>query len=247
MQVQVVREVGQMGIVIRNDSDKDPNRQLNTPEGDVFEIDKRITDYLQGIKSEASRASMWNGREARIAARAAGLPPPPIDNTADIRAQVPEDMYPKVLVASNNKPFDDIDGGYGHGYIVSQAFRDAVETFDKGVHQFVPVEIRRKDGGLHDKRPFYILRVTRLLNTINVEASPELRRVSGKPTDPVTDETKFHLGSNRFAVFADRTKGIGLWRDIRSYTDLLASQRLIDLLEARGITGWCANSTFAEV
>jgi hypothetical protein len=241
MQVQVFREVGQMGIVIRNDSDKDPNRQLNTPEGDVFEIDNRISEYLQKIKSEARRAGI------NAPPPPPGQPWPPIDHTADIRAQVPEEMYPKVLVASNNKPLDDMDGGYGHGYIVSQAFRDAIETFDKGVHQFVPVEIRRKDGGLHDKRPFYILRVTRLLNTINVEASPELRRVMGKPTDPVTDETLFHLHPADFVVHADRTKGMGLWRDIRNTQHILASQRLVELLKERGITGWCANSTFTEV
>ena len=185
-----------MGIIIINDSDapgRDPNRQLNTPAGDLFEIDKRITDYLQKIKSDATVASMMAGREARIAARAAGLEPPPIDMTADIRAQVPEEMFPPVLVASNNQAFTDFEGGSGVGYIVSQAFRDAVESFDPGVHQFIPVEIRRKDGGLHDKRPFYILRVTRLLNTINVAASPDLRRVSGKPTDPVTDTTTFHI------------------------------------------------------
>jgi hypothetical protein len=239
-----------MGAIIINDSNlpgKTPNRQLNTPEGNLDDFDKRITEYLEKIKSEASRASMWNGREARIAARAAGLPPPPIDNTADVRAQVPEEMYPPLLVASNNDTFTDFEGGSGVGFIVSQAFRDAVESFDKGVHQFVPVEIRRKDGGLHDKRPFYILRVTRLLNTVNVEASPDLPRVSGKATDPVTDETKFHLGGAEFAVHADRTAGMGLWRDIRSQFNILASQRLLDLLRERNITGWRVDSTFDEI
>lgn len=239
-----------MGAIIITDADapgRDPNRQLNTPAGDVFGIDRRIAEYLEKVGSEASRASMWNGREARIAARAAGLPPPPIDNTADIRAQVPEEMFPPVLVASNNETFTDFDGGYGHGYIVSQAFRDAVESFDKGVHQFVPVEIRRKDGGLHDKRPFYILRVTRLLNTINVAASPNLPRVVGKATDPVTDETRFHLGGTKFAVHADRIAGMGLWREIRSTQHILASQRLLDLLHQRNITGWRMNSTFEEI
>ena len=173
--------------------------------------------------------------------------PPPIDMTADVRAQVPEEMYPPVLVASNNDSFTDFEGGYHKGFIVSQAFRDAVETFDKGVHQFVSVEIRRKDGGLHAKRPFYILRVTRLLNTVNVEASPDLPRVIGKATDPVTDETGFHLGGTKFAVHADRTAGMGLWRDIRSTQHILASQRLLDLLRERDITGWRVNSTFDEI
>jgi hypothetical protein len=239
-----------MGAIIFNDSDapgKNPNRRLNTPEGNLDEFDKRITEYLEKIGSEASRASMWNGREARIAARAAGLPPPPIDHTADIRAQVPEEMYPPVLVASNNETFTDFEGGSGIGFIVSQAFRDAVETFDKGVHQFVPVEIRRKDGGLHDKRPFYYLRVTRLLNTINIEASPNLPRVGGKSTEPVTDQTHFHLDSTKFVVHADRTTGMGLWRDIRSTQYILASQKLLDLLRERNITGWRLNSTFDEV
>lgn len=239
-----------MGAIIINDSDapgKNPNRQLNTPAGDMFEIEDRITEYLAKIGSEASRASMWNGREARIAARAAGLPPPPSDNTADVRAQVPEEMFPPLLVASNNETFTDFDGGGVGGYIVSQAFRDAVETFDKGVHQFVPVEIRRKDGGLHDKRPFYILRVTRLLNTVNFEASPDLPRVFEKATDPVTDETRFHLHRANFVVHADRTAGMGLWRDIRNQFDILASQRLLDLLRERNITGWRVDSTFEEI
>ena len=239
-----------MGIIIINDSDapgRDPNRQLNTPAGDVFEINKRITDYLEKIKGDATVASMMSGREARIAARAAGLEPPSIDMTADIRAKVPEEMFPPVLVASNNQEFTDFEGGYSKGFIVSQAFRDAVERFDAGVHQFIPVEIRRKDGGLHDKRPFYFLRVTRLLNTINVAASPDLRRVSGKPTDPVTDTTTFHITSAKFAVHADRTAGMGLWRDLRSKYDILASQRLVDLLQERNITGWRANSTFTEI
>lgn len=239
-----------MGIIIINDSNapgRNPNRQLNTPAGDVFELQKRCTEYLEKIKGDATVASMMAGREARIAARAAGLEPPPIDMTADIRAKVPEEMFPKVLVASNNETFTDFDGGSGFGYIVSQAFRDAVERFDKGVHQFIPVEIRRKDGGLHDKRPFYFLRVTRLLNTINVAASPDLRRVSGKSTDPVTDTTMFHLGSSKFAVHADRTTGMGLWRDLRSTHHILASQRLVDLLQEGNITGWRANSTFTEI
>lgn len=160
---------------------------------------------------------------------------------------MPGEMFPPVLVASNNLEFKDFEGGTG-GYIVSQAFRDAVETLDKDVHQFVPVEIQRKDGGLHDKRPFYFLRVTRLLNTINVEASPLLRRVDSKPrTEPMKDTTMFHLGDTAFTVHADRTAEIGLWRDIRSPNHILASQRLIDLLKARGITGWAANSTFTEL
>jgi hypothetical protein len=202
-----------MGGIIFIDSNapgRNPNRKLDTPAGDKFEINKRITEYLEKIGSKASTASIFAVRDATLA----GLPPPPIDHTADIRAQVPEEMYPPVLVASNNETFTDFEGGSGIGFIVSQAFRDAVETFDKGVHQFVPVEIRRKDGGLHDKRPFYYLRVTRLLNTINIEASPNLRRVGGKPTEPVTDATSFHLGGTKFVVHADRTTGMGLWRDI---------------------------------
>ncbi|MFM2390133.1 MAG: hypothetical protein RLZZ437_1688, partial [Pseudomonadota bacterium] len=176
-----------MGIIIINDTDSEANwgRRMQTPEGDSEAYSKRITDYLQKIKSEATRASMWNGRAARNDARAAGLPPPPIDMTADLRAPVPEEMFPKLLVASNNIPFRDFEGGFAHGYIVSHAFREAVEVFDKDVHQFVPVEIRRKDGGLHEKRPFYFLRVTRLINAINFEASPELRPAGGGPREEV--------------------------------------------------------------
>ena len=236
-----------MGIIITINMDmpgRDPLRQLNTPEGDVRAINQRITDYLRKIKSETTTASIFRARDAVQA----GLPQPPLDLTADIRAQVPEEMFPPVLIASNNETFTDFDGGYGKGYIVSQAFRDAVERFDAGVHQFIPVEIRRKDGGLHDKRPFYILRVTRLLNTINVAASPDLRRVAGKPTDPVTDTTRFHFTKNAtFAVHADRTAGMGLWRDVRSEHDIFVSQRLVDLLREGNTTGWAANYTFTEV
>ncbi len=239
-----------MGAIIINDSNlpgKTPNRRLNTPEGNLDDFDRRITEYLEKIRSSGIDASMALPPEVWQATVGSGLPRPPIDFTADVRAQVPEEMYPPVLVASNNDAFTDFEGGSGVGFIVSQAFRDAVESFDKGVHQFVPVEIRRKDGGLHAKRPFYILRVTRLLNTVNVEASPDLPRVSGKATDPVTETTSFHLTRANFVVHADRTAGMGLWRDIRSQNDILASQRLLDLLRERNITGWRINSTFDEI
>lgn len=233
-----------MGIVIINDwqSNPDPDRQLSTPNGDLEELHRRIREYLQKAKSEALDRSL------QAPPPPPGQPWPPADHTGAIRARVPGEMFPPVLVASNNLQFKDFEGGTGLGYIVSQAFRDAVETLDEDVHQFVPVEMRREDGVLHDKRPFYFLRVTRLLNTINVEASPLLRRVDSKPqTEPVTDTTMFHLGDTAFTVHADRAAEIGLWRDIRSTNHILASQRLIDLLKARGITGWAANSTFTEL
>ncbi|MCW3780247.1 imm11 family protein [Defluviimonas salinarum] len=236
-----------MGIIIGVDIDR-PDRSLDTPAGDADRLTKRIGDYLGNLKSEEWKAKAWSGREARNAARAAGLPVPEIDNTADIRARVPEEMYPPLLIADNNVTFQDYEGGIGYtGPIVSQAFRDAVESLDKDVHQFVPVEIRRKDGGLHERRPFYFMRVTRLLNTINLNASPQLQRVGGKPTDPVTDTTTFHLGHTAFAVHADRIAGMGLWRDVRSDMHIFASQPLVDLIKARGLTGWRAWSTFTEL
>lgn len=88
--------------------------------------------------------------------------------------------------------------------------------------------------------------MTRLLNTINIAASPDLPRVAGKATDPVADETKFHLHRANFVVHADRTAGMGLWRDIRNQFDILASQRLLDLLRERNITGWRVDSKFDE-
>ncbi|MDW4548946.1 hypothetical protein R5H32_06235 [Defluviimonas sp. D31] len=169
--------------------------------------------------------------------------------TADIRAQVPEDMIPPLLIASSNVTFHDYEGGIGYtGPIVSQAFRDAVESLDKDVHQFVPVEIRRKDGGLHDRRPFYILRVTRLLDTINLEESPQLQRAGGNlKNEPVTERTIFLTHRSPFAVHADRIGGMGLWQDKRGPGDLFVSQRLVELIKARGLTGWRAWSTFTEL
>ncbi|MCU9846677.1 hypothetical protein OEZ60_01480 [Defluviimonas sp. WL0024] len=232
-----------MGIIISTPW-RATERTLDTPAGDVREIDRRISDYLDKIKSDATTASIFRVRDAHLA----GRPKPPIDMTADIRARVPEEMYPPVLVADTDDGFDDFDGGYGQGHIVSQAFRDAVESLDKDVHQFVPIEIRRKDGGLHDKRPFYILRVTRLLDTINLDESPQLQRAGGNlKNEPVTERTMFHLGDTTFAVHADRIAGMGLWRDVRSPMHVLVSQHLIDLIKARGLTGWRARSTFTEL
>ena len=226
------------------------NRMLNTPSGDLDEGEDRISDYLQKIKSEGIQAtSGWAARDVIRAALAAGLPPPPVDMTAGVRARVPEEMFPPVLVSSNNDVFPDFAGGYGWGTLVSQAFRDAVETFDMGVHQFVPVEILRKNGGQQDKRPFYILRVTRFLDTVNVAASPNLPIVGGNiKNEPITDRTPFHLNRGNFAVFADRIQGVGLWRDVKDPEScILASQALLDLLLARKITGWRADGTFSEL
>ena len=234
-----------MGIIIINDNDSEANwgRQMQTPENDSEAYSKRITEYLQNIKSEAINASIFKVRDAHLA----GLPKPPIDMTADLRAPVPDEMFPKLLVASNNIPFRDFEGGFAHGYIVSQAFKDAVDVFDKDVHQFVPVEIRRKDGGLHEKRPFYFLRVTRLINAINFEASPELRPAGGGPREEVTETTPLLTHRNSFAVDAAKTAGMGLWLDRRSGHMIFTGQRLVAELTKQRIKGWSAFSSFVEI
>ena len=234
-----------MGIIISNDTknEYDRDRELNTPEGDILAYGQRISAYLQAIKSKATTASIFKVRDAHFA----GLPKPPIDMTADMRAPVPEEMFPKVLVATNNHPFKDFEGGFGEGYIVSAAFRDAVEIFDKGVHQFVPVDIRRKDGGQHDNRPFFILRVTRLIGAINFDASPELRPAGGGPREDVKEDTPVVSYGTTFVVHADRIAGMGLWRDLRTGHLTLAGQRLVNLLTERKLTGWSALAKFVEV
>ena len=233
-----------MGIVI-GQGPLYPERTIGTPEGDTAERGMRIQDYMNKIKSEAVVASLWSGREARIAARLAGQEPPPIDQHAGTRAQVPPEMFPPVLIVGNDDPLDDWNGN-AIGYIVSQRFRDAVEVLDPGTHQFVPVELRRHDGQLYEGRPFYYMRVTRLINAINLAQSPKLRQVGSLVTP--TETTMFHIDRGQsFAVYADRIAGMGLWRDIRSPEDIFASERLVTLLRERAPTGWASQETFTEL
>ena len=55
----------------------------------------------------------------------------------------PETLPAKILWACGNEPLPDVLPRFA----VSSRFRDLVEQFEPGVHQFVPVEIYKRKGG----------------------------------------------------------------------------------------------------
>jgi Protein of unknown function (DUF1629) len=214
---------------------------IDTPEGDSLAYGQRIQDYVNKIQSDGWTASA-------LAARRPGqaIDPTKLDDHAGSRAEVPAEMFPPVLIVDTDESVLDFNGGSPGGYFVSQRFRDAVEVLDPGIHQFVPFELRRHDGQLYEGRPYYILRIMRLINAINLAQSPQLRQVGSLVTP--TETTMFHIEDDApFVVHADRIEGMGLWRDTRNPQFIFASDRLVTLLRERAPTGWASQATFIEI
>lgn len=84
------------------------------------------------------------------------------DSQGQLVATPPEPhVLPKVLQQKNKRPLNDVMFG-GGSTIVSRKFREAVEEFDHGQHQFFPVSLLQKDGSPHDGDWFFLNIVGRI-------------------------------------------------------------------------------------
>lgn len=59
------------------------------------------------------------------------------------------DRLPKTAKQTNTRPLNDVMF-VGGSTVVSSKFRQAVEEFDPGQHQFFPITLLKKDGTLHE-------------------------------------------------------------------------------------------------
>ncbi|MGQ5719940.1 imm11 family protein [Pseudochrobactrum asaccharolyticum] len=132
------------------------------------------------------------------------------------------------------------------GTAVSQAFKDAVELIEPGVHQFFPVEILLKDGTLY-KDPIYFLNIATRVESIN----PELGGFNRSFNPKTPDRFYWSAASGKaefLAVYKDRIAGRALWKDNRfgGIYDF-ASDALLEQLRKTAPNGWDIKDYFQEI
>ncbi len=143
----------------------------------------------------------------------------------------PEDM-PKVLVLDRPmRTQKDAFKTVNALHVVSQRAKDVIEEFDRGRHQFFPLEIRTKRDVVVEG-PWFSMNVHTIQDSIIVEKS----RVVINKRNP--DELCSFAGfSKKGGVVVDpsRQSGVHLWREKRFRGSLLGSDALVAELKAQGV------------
>lgn len=152
-------------------------------------------------------------------------------------------MYPDRLVLQKGEPIYDYDVSDG-GMVASNRFRDLVEAFDPGVHQFVPVAVEDHSGG--PLGMWYFVRFLRPVNALQTEGAKGVPLVS--PKVPHGDMGAVHIDAQSvFTVRADQIEGFGAWREKRATFNVFLSEALWQEVLAAGLTGVQARVHFGEV
>ncbi|NIZ60954.1 hypothetical protein DL239_08200 [Sedimentitalea sp. CY04] len=228
-----------MGVTLQVTGYKD-YVNLSTPDHDGWEMTKALLEYLEKERNRVRR----EGLSALVAeAKETGITPDAskIDIWEDLRARVPTEFYPDRLVLRKGSTLLDYDSS-DVGIVVSQAFRDLVKEFDPGVHHFVPTAVESHDGTL--LATYYFMRILRPINAIRTEDS-NLQLVGLNSSRG--ELASLQVGSySKFSVYADRIKGFGAWRDMRSTQHSFFSEELWQRLQAAGLTGFEARIRFDE-
>lgn len=172
---------------------------------------------------------------------------PPIQYSSDhLGRPFPEDLFPRQVRLTKGKKLFDYNYIQG-GLAVSQAFRNAVELIEPGVHQFFPVEILLKDRTFY-KDPIYFLNIATSVEAIN----PDLGgfNKSGFSSDD-TDWFRWVPASGKaefLAVYKNKIAGRALWKDKRfGGTYNFASDALLEQLRKTAPNGWDIKDYFQEI
>ena len=162
------------------------------------------------------------------------------------------EFYPTKIQITKGKLADYNTNSEDGGTLVSQAMKDAIETIDVDIHQFIPVEVLDKDGKEYGGQYYYWNIGGEVLDAVNYEQggvdSIRQRPIDGghawkiKRGQVWGDRTK-----NDLAVSKDIIKGRGVWRDLRMMTSRFVSDALVDVWKEAGLTGWDAGSDWDEV
>lgn len=168
-----------------------------------------------------------------------------IDSLAYLGQPIPVEIFPKQITLRKPVVLPDMFNSPSGGRLVSQRFKDVVEQFDKGKHQFVRTEVLTADGSLSDQSPRYFFEVMQVFNAIN----PEGLKYTVKSTS--LDESRWPLDlpfGRPFEVFSEKTVGAGVWTDERAKSRTFVSDACYDAFEAAGLTGLArSNFKFNEV
>ncbi len=155
------------------------------------------------------------------------------------------ELVPKKMQLTNGNTDWDYASyiGIPNANAVSEEFKDAIESVEPGVHQFVPFEIYDREGKLI-KKPFYFWRICTSLDAI----SPELGGV--KPLGDLKEHFwQIKSGDNRekLAVKKDVIEGHAAWCDVRMPAHVFVADAVVTVLEKQGLTGWTGMNYWKEI
>ena len=111
-----------------------------------------------------------------------------------------------------------------NNWIVSEAFKDMVESLEPGVHQFFPVEVIRKSGEPVEKTYFFF-NILRMLDPIIVERSDVQWQT-------LTSGLKVLLPTGKKRVLRRSViAGCHVWRDAHMREHVYLSDELVELMQ----------------
>jgi hypothetical protein len=155
----------------------------------------------------------------------------------------PETMPKKYLWANGEKPLPDVLPGF----VSSSRFKDLVEQFEPGVHQFVPVDIYKKRDGV-PVTTYYWFIVGQRLDSVDREQTtfvwkaPADDPAAGYWFDQEMDKTTFEVvrfPDARMVFSNKQIAGHHIWHDphILTFNNGLCSDAFSEALRSSGITG----------
>lgn len=207
------------------------------PEGET--MDRRMNELRQAAETRAKTDYFDNLRGT-----GGKYDPRQIDYWAAHGLSYPQDIFPKAATLQNSVRIPDYFSDQGI-YLVSQAFRDLVEEFDGGVHQFIELPIRTMTGEAYAYGPYYIFINRQVLNSI----VPSGMQVIQQPNRAIPDELLDVrvVPGMQFTVSAAAVGGAGIWREKRHYFRDFISTRFAEQLAKQKLVGWESFASFSEV
>lgn len=121
----------------------------------------------------------------------------------------------------------DVDSGWGGGLIVNEKFKDIVEAFEPGVHQFFPIQIEQGGKVIAERFIFFIC--NRLDTLAKDQCVP--------PVGPDAQYRPIHDGNDRRVYDTAKIGGHHAWCD-RFSRGTMVSNALFDALFAENFTGF---------
>ena len=133
--------------------------------------------------------------------------------------------------------------GIGGSHAVSQRFKNAIESVEPGIHQFIPFELWDQSGELIPE-PFYFWRIRTSLDVI----SPELGGVKPSHNSP---NHQWNIlpgdGREKLAVHKASIVGRAAWCDVRMSVRRFLSDEAVTALKDHGVVGWTSDHYWKEI
>lgn len=107
--------------------------------------------------------------------------------------------------------------------LVSEEWKEAIESVEPGLHQFFPYEIICDDGRRYKKFIFY---VRSRVESINYEASGFYRQIN-RYTEEWWWNDSYHYADSedkKYVLLTDKVKGLHFWRDTRKNIDFISAE-----------------------